>query len=198
MKKIPIALGLILLFSCILLASCGSESENRQETTTVTVEQTTTEITVPRIVYDSQDDVVPKIPMNPNYNTKIIFRNFLGSFDCQGAWLEQVQELHRATNALSISKSEHYYEPDQADVDMPTLITVVETEYEAHLLFFRKVQANTFIFLWSRYDRADDKLYDICSVKVEDEYIYQLITELIYDVDEWYWSGEPEGWWESN
>jgi hypothetical protein len=70
-------------------------------------------------------------------------------------------------------------------------------------VFFSKVGAGTFVVSWNYANYlGDDYLqrieHEVCSVKIEDGYICQLIIEFIQDVDEWYWFGEPEGWWESH
>lgn len=204
MKKIPIALGLILLFSCILLASCGSESENRQESTTVTVEQNTiTETTVPDFEYDPQNDTIPSIPIHPDYDTRVIIKDFLDNPRCEGKMYERLCEIYRAVNELDISKTEHYYESSQdADIE-PILRTSVRIGSENHWVFFSKVGAGTFVVSWNYANYLGDDYsqrieHEVCSVKIEDGYICQLITEFIQDVDEWYWSGEPEGWWEAH
>jgi len=199
MKKIPIALGLILLFSCILLASCGSESENRQETTTVTVEQTTiTETTVPDFEYDPQNDTIPSIPIHPDYDTRVIIKDFLDNPRCTVEMYERLSEIYTAIDALNISKSKQHYEYVQGEGVEPILRTSVGTGAGEHWLFFSKVQSRSFVFHWSYFNPAQNNWQDICNVKVEDEHICQLITEFMQDVDEWYWSGEPEGWWESH
>lgn len=186
-------------YCCLLFVSCGSEKENMQDATTVTVEQNTiTETTVPDFEYDPQNDTIPSIPIHPDYDTRVIIKNYLDQPKCTAKMYERLIEIYTAIDALDISKSEQHYEYVQGEGVEPMLRTSVGTGAGEHWLYFSKVQSGSFVFRWQYFSKSQDNWIYVCNVKVEDEHICQLITEFMQDVDEWYWSGEPEGWWESH
>ena len=204
-KSLSVVLVLTIICSCcVLLLSCSSPNEDKQETITAIVEQTATPETIgTSFEYDPEGDKVPDIPMHVDYDTRIIIKDFLDNPGCEGKMYERLCEIYRAVNALDISKTEHYYESSQdADIE-PILRTSVRIGSENHWVFFSKVGAGTFVVSWNYANYLGDDYsqrieHKVCSVKIEDGYICQLITEFMQDVDEWYWSGEPEGWWESH
>lgn len=199
------SLSVVLVCSCyILLMSCDSQKEEELKTTTATVEQAdVAEKMNQTFEYDPEDDEVPDIPMQTDCDTRVIMNDFLDNPRCEGKMYERLCEIYRAVNALDISKTEHYYESSQdADIE-PILRTSVRIGSENHWVFFSKVGAGTFVVSWNYANYLGDDYsqrieHEVCSVKIEDGYICQLITEFIQDVDEWYWSGEPVGWWESH